>query len=743
MSRKNKRFKKKKGGDKPAQAKGQGPESQTDDSVEQEKLPEQTQPRSLSLRKKLFFSAILTLLILATIELVLTLAGVRPVSFESDPYVGFTSQAPLFIEQKGLDGSAVKATAPNKLSFFNKQEFPREKPKNSYRIFCVGGSTTFGRPYDDRTSFCGWLRALLPAADSTRPWELINAGGVSYASYRVAVLMEELIRYEPDLFVIYSGQNEFLENRTYQHIIEQPKALRGLGSLASRTRTYAAVKKTVDALRADSRKTMLSGEVRTRLDDVVGPKDYVRDDALQKKILDHYRFNLMRMVDIARSAGAKVLLVVPASNYRDCSPFKSQHREGLSQSQRIQFKAYLDFAQKAYAQGKYLEAHAALDQAVKIDPRYAHLQYLRGRVLYALKRFDQAKSAFERAIDEDVCPLRALSPMRRIVAAVAAERGIPLVDFAAQVERMSEHGIPGENLFLDHVHPTIDGNRHLALAILNKLVDEKVLSPGPDWNEESIARVAEKVRGGIDDQARGKALLNLSKVIGWAGKQEESEKLAQMALQLMPTNPEIQMNMGISLSNRGDFAAAVPYYRQTLKLRPDHLGAHTNLGVALASTGHPEQALVHFGQASRLLETYGKELEADLGITPEMRVRKLSGLYNNLGLALCNLGRLEEGIERYKQALGQRQDFPEAHNNLGIALTRSRRYDEALEHYYAALRTAPNFFDAHNNLGVTLTNLGHLDEAAKHFTIALRLRPDAKSALDGMERIKRQQAGKR
>ena len=37
-----------------------------------------------------------------------------------------------------------------------------------------------------------------------------RSGGVSYASYRVAALMEELVRYEPDLFVIYSGHNEFL-----------------------------------------------------------------------------------------------------------------------------------------------------------------------------------------------------------------------------------------------------------------------------------------------------------------------------------------------------------------------------------------------------------------------------------------------------------------------------------------------------------------------------------------------------
>ena len=38
--------------------------------------------------------------------------------------------------------------------------------------------------------------------DPTRNWEVINTGGLSYASYRVAALMEQLVEYQPDLFVI-------------------------------------------------------------------------------------------------------------------------------------------------------------------------------------------------------------------------------------------------------------------------------------------------------------------------------------------------------------------------------------------------------------------------------------------------------------------------------------------------------------------------------------------------------------
>ena len=47
---------------------------------------------------------------------------------------------------------------------------------------------------------------------------------------RVAVLMEELVDYDPDLFVVYSGHNEFLERRTYPQIIATPEAVRDVAA---------------------------------------------------------------------------------------------------------------------------------------------------------------------------------------------------------------------------------------------------------------------------------------------------------------------------------------------------------------------------------------------------------------------------------------------------------------------------------------------------------------------------------
>jgi hypothetical protein len=283
-------------------------------------------PSALPASKKFLFAAAAVAGFFVAFEMALAVIGVRPVLYRDDPYVGFAANIPLFVEQAAPDGTVQMVTAPNKIGWFNKQSFPNKKAPGTYRIFSVGGSTTHGRPYDDTVSFSGWLREFLPVADPSRHWEVINAGGVSYASYRVAALMEELARYEPDLFLVYSGHNEFLERRTYRGLIEVPSILPAAGGLLSHTRVYAAGRKVVRATanlleRTEAQPDELALEVEEILARTVGPIDYTRDEEFRRQVIAHYRFNLNRMVDIAESAAAAIIFVTPASNLKDVSPF--------------------------------------------------------------------------------------------------------------------------------------------------------------------------------------------------------------------------------------------------------------------------------------------------------------------------------------------------------------------------------------------------------------------------------------
>ena len=85
------------------------------------------QPR-ISPRKKSLFAAVAVAGFFTLLELGLAIGGVEPLAEQSDPYVGFASSIPLFVEnESGRSGELV--TAPNKVRWFNRQRFMKVSPR--------------------------------------------------------------------------------------------------------------------------------------------------------------------------------------------------------------------------------------------------------------------------------------------------------------------------------------------------------------------------------------------------------------------------------------------------------------------------------------------------------------------------------------------------------------------------------------------------------------------------------------
>jgi tetratricopeptide (TPR) repeat protein len=98
--------------------------------------------------------------------------------------------------------------------------------------------------------------------------------------------------------------------------------------------------------------------------------------------------------------------------------------------------------------------------------------------------------------------------------------------------------------------------------------------------------------------------------------------------------------------------------------------------------------------------------------------------HNNLGNAIAELGRIEEAIDHFTEAVNIRPNFSKAHNNLGNALSRQGKNQEAIRHFYKALEVEPNFPGFHLNLGNALENQGKIEGAISHYSKALQLKPD-------------------
>ena len=684
----------------------------------------------MSVGKKILMAVGVTVVFFLLLEGILALVGVEPYLYAEDPFVGFTSISPLFVEDVDADGRAVFRTTDNKSRFFNSQSFPAEKGDETIRIFCMGGSTTFGRPFDDSTSFCGWMRELLPQVDPFHRWEVINAGGVSYASYRVALLMEELVRYEPDVFVVYSGQNEFLEARTYRDIISMPPAVRGLSAVAARTRLYSALGKVIDPIRSGGKEvaevTTLSDDVITRLDGSIGPDDYHRDDAGRRQIINHYRFNLARMAEIAASVGAGVHLVVPASNLENCRPFKSEHAEGLDHDGEVRWNEAMSMARQAVIDGDAEAALGYLNEAREIDPQHAAGLFAAGSYLVQVGRFDEARVAFEQARDEDVCPLRMLGEMGDVVREVAVNRGLGLTDFESIADRHATDGIPGSNLFLDHVHPTIEGNGLLARSILDDLIEASVVIPSDEWNEAVFEGVKDRILAGIDDSDRALALMKLSKVLGWAGKIQEAYQLAQKAVRLAPNDSAVQYQAGLTAQLLARSDEAIIHYLNAITIQPDADLPRQNLGVLLQQRGDFDGAVEQFRSAIE----YARNPK-----TVDDNRLNLGDALLGQGFIRYRQGRALEAVACFEESNALIPGRADTLGRLGQAQLAARQIPQAVVSLEGAVRLAPEDGEILNRLAVAYVSAGRMDDGGAAWREALRLSPELKDAPDSLPRV--------
>ncbi|UCB54848.1 MAG: tetratricopeptide repeat protein [Thiotrichales bacterium] len=675
--------------------------------------------------KNLLFSIILISGFFLTAELVLALAGVRPLLLSEDPLVGFADTVPQFIKANRADGAEMYITAQNKLELFNFQEFPQQKGERSYRIFCIGGSTTYGRPYQDKLSFCGWLRAYLAAADPSRDWEVINAGGISYASYRVAKIMNELNHYQPDLFIVYSGQNEFLEHRSYGALQALPAWVINLDATLSNTRTYSAMKRAIDAVQPGSadlslKRDQLAVEVDDILNHTMGPRSYHRDNLLKQQIIMHYRMNLVRMARIADSVDAGIIYVKPAINIKDMSPFKSEHSNDLNVDALMRWQALYSDARELQQAGRLDEAMVKFRQALAIDDQYAELHFRLGQVLFGQRRYDEAESAFRRAVEEDVAPLRILPSMQQVVAEVAVAEEAPLIDFPAIIRQAYrdeyDHTIFGSEYFADHVHTNFEGYRKLGKALFDQLVELDIVRPDARWSAARTEAVRQEIIAGIDSEDEGLTFLNLGAVFEWAGKFEEARRVLLRALDILGPNEDIYTRLASSSYSIGKRDDAYDYLEKTRALAPDIPGINSKLAMIRLEQGRTDEAIEY--------------------CEIEMKNDPVSHL-PHVCLALSQIEQGEPGKAKahLDRALELRPDSGYVRLTYANYMIERQRYDEALIHGREALRINPVDYEAHNAVGSILLAQGDLEQARYHITQALRLSPDHEAARKNLERL--------
>jgi lysophospholipase L1-like esterase len=130
--------------------------------------------------------------------------GISPWSTHQGGYYKFPPRYQL----KGAAGQAAEAASINSLGFRG-PEFQPIKRAGTFRIVCMGESSTFGYRNSDGGTYPVLLEKIFRQASSEADVEVINAGFPYYNSASIlALLREEISAYNPDVITLYSAFND-------------------------------------------------------------------------------------------------------------------------------------------------------------------------------------------------------------------------------------------------------------------------------------------------------------------------------------------------------------------------------------------------------------------------------------------------------------------------------------------------------------------------------------------------------
>jgi len=376
---------------------------------------------------------------------------------------------PILREAARPDGTRVWVTADPRLPF---QTILASKPATALRVVTFGGSATAGLGFSPNVTFARHLRGMLEEALPRREVEVLNLGIVALSSRQVKLLVADVCeRYEPDVAVVYSGNNEFLEIHAEKYAAANRTRLASVADLVERSHVFRTLRLALYgrpkppslADRDFSPEDLRLTQARIIEDVELAPQEI-------QKIVDAYEANLDEVVDAATAHGTPLVLVSVASNW------KWRGRSDLPADWMTDWMtdSMAEFVPRGEADGELDLAglRGALEERVAAAPadERSGLLFRRAVVEERLGDFEAARASYRAAMNEDPHLRRALDVMNERVAAVAQRRKVTFLDAVATLAGDAEHGIVGFGQFYDYVHFTPRGAVVLAEALFQTLV---------------------------------------------------------------------------------------------------------------------------------------------------------------------------------------------------------------------------------------------------------------------------------
>lgn len=463
------------------------------------------------------------LLLLGLFEISLLLLGIGP---NNDLFIA--------------DGDAYRLNPQAARRFFPHQyarsapgqdRFARVKPAGTFRVFALGASTLLGFPNPAQTSFPNFLQLMLEDAYPGRTVEVVNCGITAINSYVLLDFAEEIAAHDPDLVLIYAGHNEFIgpygAATPFVRLGSNRSFIR-LQMLLQRTRIY-----------------YLLGEVVHQLgqwlrDDAVRPsfglhlvqREIYWHSAAHRQTEANYRQNLEQILATMRARNIPVALCTLVSNLTGFHPLRSQ--------------------------GPAPPVGDTPEVLAEDFPHHAGLHFAAGLAHRAKGDSLRALAAFKRARDLDAIHLRACTPFNDILRALAVEPGAWLIDVERCFAAAAPHGLVGDRLITEYLHPTVWGHYLIARNALAEIVRrERGLGLGGGIVEEigPFSEYTSRLGYGLQQRvlARNDLILLLRNMPYRQRPQILAARLAELVAAQLRELPQLSYAQIADFARRGGF----------------------------------------------------------------------------------------------------------------------------------------------------------------------------------------------
>ena len=385
--------------------------------------------------------------------------------------MGAGYSTPFFVPNRGAQGYTTNLKfgwrffPPRIARWPSAQVLSRRKDARAFRVFVLGSSAAYGTP-SDQYGFARILKILLTERFPGARIDVVNAAITAINSHVVLPVALDCAKMEPDVFVVYMGNNEVIGPY-------------GAGSVFGRRFPFIGLIRAHLWMNSTKMSQMFYSLFDGRGDRwgkaqhwngmAAFMENRIRaDDPRLQITYRHFRRNFRDIYRAVLDCGAVLVPCTVAVNLRDNPPFASAHRSGMTAEDLALFDADFQSGLSLLDQGGVAEAAESFEHCLKRDDQYADAHFFYAKSLeQADRQPETARDHFIKARDLDTLRYRADSALNGIVRDLFGDPRLEHCRLADIDRRLREATtspvkLPGDEFFHEHVHFTFAGNYEVA-----------------------------------------------------------------------------------------------------------------------------------------------------------------------------------------------------------------------------------------------------------------------------------------